>query len=147
MLMVYCWPRPKLYLQCKSVSGHLVSMSSHISFWSDNLSVSVCVCVYHKVWDIALLWSASLALWSRLYRHYEYQLKILSFFYLGQIVLSPGDDPTELQIVRHQYPMHSFRYFSNKMVEIAVFCCGYQTRSMVEAQKLPLHVCLFNVWT
>ena len=38
---------------------------------------------------------------------------------------------------RQPFLMHSFRYFSNKKVEIAVFCHGYQTRSMVEVQKLP----------
>ena len=46
---------------------------------------------------------------------------------------------------RQPFLMHSFRYFSNKKVEIAVFCLGYQTRSMVEAQKSPLHVSFFGI--
>ena len=46
---------------------------------------------------------------------------------------------------RKPFLMHSFRYFSNKKVEIAVFCLGYQTRSMVEAQKSPLHVSFFSI--
>ena len=48
---------------------------------------------------------------------------------------------------RQPFLMHSFRYFSNKKVEIAVFCLGYQTRSMVEAQKSPLHVSFFDIRT
>ena len=48
---------------------------------------------------------------------------------------------------RQPFLMHSFRYFSNKKVEIAIFCLGYQTRSIVEAQKSPLHVSFFDIRT
>ena len=41
---------------------------------------------------LALLWPACPALWSQFYRHYEYQLKIWAFFYLGQVVPSPESD-------------------------------------------------------
>ena len=47
---------------------------------------------------------------------------------------------------RQQCLIQFFRYFSNKQ-KIAIFCCGYRTRSMAEAQKLPLHVCFFDIWT
>ena len=48
----------------------------------------------HLYGDNALLWPGHPELWSQLYRHYEYQLKIWSFFYLGQVVPSPESDLT-----------------------------------------------------
>ena len=46
---------------------------------------------------------------------------------------------------RQPFLMHSFRHFSNKKVEIAVFCCGYQTRSTVEVAFTCLHLWHMNV--
>ena len=46
---------------------------------------------------------------------------------------------------RQQCLMHFFRHFSNDQEKMAVFCYGYQTRSMAEAQKSPLHVCFFDI--
>ena len=48
---------------------------------------------------------------------------------------------------RQQCLMHLFQVFLQRPRKIAVFCYGYQTRSMAEAQRSPLHVCYFDIWT
>ena len=66
--------------------------------------------------------------------------KNLIFFYMyqGQVVLSSKNDSTQSYRLSKQYLSHS-------KVETTAFSHGYQTRSMVETQKLPLHVCLFDI--
>ena len=118
-----------------------MQVTSGVHFFYVQLPFSI-----HFYRDNALLWPARPALWSQLYRHHKYQLK---YDLLPEANCPVSwDDPTADQ--RHQHPMHSFRYFSNKQVEIATFCRGNQIKGMVRAQKsplpLPLHVCFFNIW-
>ena len=69
------------------------------------------------------------------------------------IFLLPGQVSRLLKVTLHKatacqrqpFLIYSFRYFSSKTVETVVFCHGYQTRDMVEAQKSLLHVCFFNI--
>ena len=102
----------------------------------------------HFYGDNALLWPTHPALWSQLNRHYEHQPKIRSFFNLEQVVLCPGDDPMR-SYSRSKTPIRDtfFQVFLQQRGRNSRLCHGYQTRSMVEAQKSPLHVCFFNIWT
>ena len=85
--------------------------------------------------------------WSQLYLHNEYWLKILSFFYQGQVArLLEMTLCGATACQRQPFLMHSFRYFSNKKVEIAIFCLDYQTRSMVESHKSPLQNDKCHFW-
>ena len=101
----------------------------------------------HSYGDNALLRPARPAEWNQLYLHNEYQLKIRSFFYQGQVAPSSGDDPTRSYSPSKTTILDAFFVFLQQKVEIAVFCLGYQTRSMVEAQKSPLHVSFFDIRT
>ena len=91
--------------------------------------------------DHVLLWPARPMLWSWLYLHNEYQLKISSFFYLGHVFPSSEIEPT-WSYSTSKTPVFnaSFRVFIQQKCRTVAFCHG---KSMIGTQMTPfLSLCI-----